>query len=385
MTHVLFLPKWYPNEYDWFDGNFIENHAHAIKKIALVSVIFVHSEETDQHRFRIEEKENDGILEIRVFYKKPHSGIAFFDKIRSFFRFRKAQQLGYSHLLEKRTKPDLCHVHVLSRPALLALDLKSKFNIPFIITEHWSGYLPVNGAYAGFLKKRFTEYIVSKASYIHTVSTQLKEAMQKHRLKGKYVVIPNVVDENLFIPQQGQHDKIEIIYVGNLLQRPKKIFDIIKAMQKLKAAGIDFHLSIYGEGKDEAEAIQLSQSLRLEAEISFCGTENRAGIAQAMAQSDFLILFSEFENQPCVISEAQACGLPLILPNLPGIAELMNEELGILVPTGDREAFENALIEMAQNYTDYAKEKIRAYALKTFSEESIAQQFDSLYQKVLKA
>ena len=38
--------------------------------------------------------------------------------------------------------PEIVHVHVAMKAGLLALWLKSKFNIPFVVTEHWSGYRP---------------------------------------------------------------------------------------------------------------------------------------------------------------------------------------------------------------------------------------------------
>lgn len=385
MMHVLFLPKWYPNEYDPFDGNFIENHAHAIKLKAKVSVIFVHSEKATNSKYRILNTDNRGIDEIRVFYQKPNSGLAFLDKILGFLRFKKAQQLGYAELIKQHKQPDLVHIHVLSRPAMLALSLKRKFKIPFVITEHWSGYLKSNGRYQGFLKKRFTEYIVKNASGVHTVSTQLKNAMLSHKLLNEYMVIPNVVDTDLFKPRVKENKIPEIIFVGNLLQSPKKIFDIIKGMNSLKEKGKVFHLSIYGEGVDEVASKKLASDLGLNNCIDFKGTLDREGIGKAMALSDFLVLFSEFENQPCVIAEAHASGIPIIVPDLGGIAELMKPELGILVQTGNQQHFEQALAQMLDNFANYDSNYIRVFGVKQFGEIEIAIQFNQFYQKALQA
>lgn len=385
MIDVLFLPKWYPNEYDLFDGNFIENHAHAIKQKANISVLFVHSEENTASKYRIIKNNNQGIEEVRVFFQKPQSGIPIFNKIISFFRYKKAQQLGYQELYSKNKQPDLVHIHVLSRPALLALRLKSKYKIPFVITEHWSGYLKSNGQYQGFLKKCFTEHVVKQSSGVHTVSTQLKEAMLSHQLKNQYTVIPNVVDTNLFKPLPKENKIPEIIFVGNLLQRPKKVFDIIKGMKSLKEKGMTFHLSIYGEGVDEQKAKSLVSELDLDNQISFKGTTDRKGVGEAMALSDFLILFSEFENQPCVIAEAHASGIPIIVPDLEGISERMNPELGILVQTGNQKSFEQALEKMLNTYSEYDTNYIRVYGVKQFGEDEIAKQFHIFYQKALQA
>ena len=60
----------------------------------------------------------------------------------------------------KNGQPDMCHVHVLSRTAVLALYLKTLHQIPYLITEHWSRYFPQNvkkGSYKGFFRKIFTK------------------------------------------------------------------------------------------------------------------------------------------------------------------------------------------------------------------------------------
>ena len=38
--------------------------------------------------------------------------------------------------------PDLVHVQVALKAGLIALYLKWKYRIPYVLTEHWSGYYP---------------------------------------------------------------------------------------------------------------------------------------------------------------------------------------------------------------------------------------------------
>ena len=345
---VLFLPKWYPHEFDWFDGNFIENHAHAIKAKAKLAVLFVHSDANLKEGYRIEERENKGIYEIRIFYPKPKSALAWLNKLMGGLAYAKAQRFGYQKLVENGWHFDLCHVHVLSRSAYLALALKKEAAIPYGITEHWSGYLKERNEYHGFLKKQFTKRVVKKASFVSTVSTYLKTSMQAHGLKNHYQVIPNVVDEQLFKIGERNEAVTEVLFVGNLLQRPKKVLDILKVFSALHQAGEKFVLQLYGEGKDEAACRNFIEQEQLSAILQLKGTAGREQIGKIMGRAAFLVLFSEFENQPCVISEAQAAGIPVVVPDLPGIKEFMREEIGLLYPSGDREAFQTACQEMLQ-------------------------------------
>ena len=43
--------------------------------------------------------------------------------------------------------PDVVQLNVIQKQGLLALYLKRRYHIPYIIVEHWSGYLPENGQF----------------------------------------------------------------------------------------------------------------------------------------------------------------------------------------------------------------------------------------------
>ena len=46
--------------------------------------------------------------------------------------------------------PDVVQLNVIQKQGVLALWLKKHFGIPFVVIEHWSGYLPENGQFARF-------------------------------------------------------------------------------------------------------------------------------------------------------------------------------------------------------------------------------------------
>lgn len=383
--HLLFLPKWYPNRIDPFDGNFVENHAHAISKYANVTVLFVHSDEKASKTYEIEQKNNGLLNEVRCYFKKPKCSIGWINKLLTAFRYIKAQQLAYNYIKNKKlSKFDLLHIHVLSRTAIFALWLKNQLKIPLGITEHWSGYLPESNQYKGKLKKWITKKAVKSASFVSCVSPYLRDSMINHDLHNNYKIVPNVVDCELFKPiDRLPTSKIQILFVGNLLQSPKRILDIINVFAKISQRRKDFILSIYGEGKDEAACKELILQHKLGDIVKLKGTRSRAEIAQIMAKSDFLFLYSEFENQPCVINEAQACGIPVVVPDIPGILAFMEDELGVVFPRLNQAAFEEAILQVMDNYNRYNSKNIRNFALENFSEEVIGQQFVSLYKAAL--
>jgi len=379
--NILFLPKWYPNSYELYDGNFIENYAHAIKRIANITVIFVHSENSTGDKYRLEVIDNQGIKEIRIFFRKSNAAFAPLAKIVNAIRYRKAQKLAYQKVSNE--KFDLAHVHVLSRSGYLAHRLFKKQGLPFVISEHWSGYHPEVGAYRGALKKYFTQMLVRSSASIHVVSSKLKNSMIRHQLEGDYTIIPNVVDEQLFSPKTSSKSGKKLLFVGNLIQEVKQIFDIIEVVAAICKKDPEVTLSIYGEGKDELNCQKQIEKLNMQNHIQLMGTRERKEIASIMADHDILILFSAYENQPCVINEALCCGIPVVAPDIEGIVEFTNNKVAKLYPCNNKEAFQSALEEMITNYADFNSQNIREFGLQNFGEMVIAESFLSFYQKAL--
>jgi glycosyltransferase involved in cell wall biosynthesis len=96
-------------------------------------------------------------------------------------------------------------------------------------------------------------------------------------------------------------------------------------------------------------------------------------VAERMKRSDCFILFSNDENQPCVIAESFASGLLVISTNVGGVSEFLPENFGILLDFPN----ENLLDEHHRN-------ALQSYAERTFSVEKIGEQYSEIYADILK-
>ncbi len=92
-----------------------------------------------------------------------------------------------------------------------------------------------------------------------------------------------------------------------------------------------------------------------------------------------MILFSHYENMPVVINEAFACGIPVVSSSVGGIPEYIKEETGILVEPGNENDFLEKIIHMMDHFSAYDKNRIRKFAVESFSKEAIARQLIDLY------
>ena len=381
--NILFLPKWYPSKFEPFDGNFIENHAIAVSKKCNLGVIFIHSDHEITTNFSLTKIEKHGFPEYHVYYKRPTFGVGFLNQAISFFRYRKAQLIGYNAYLKDIGKPDLCHVHINGKSALLANFLKTTEKIPFLITEHWSGYTKESGAFKGYFRKKFYQYTAKQSSGITCVSSYLKEAITSHNIAAEFSIIPNVVDTDLFqITPEKSNQPIRIVHISNLSKTPKNIHLIVEALNHVGSKRNDFEIDIIGTGPDEQFMIDELEKGSMKNRYTFHGEIELSNVANILTNADFLLLYSQFETQSVVMIEAFACGVPVLVSGVGGIPEYMSEERGILVQPNSTKELEKGLVKMLDGYKKFNQQKLRQYAIQNFGVKQIQEQFISLYHKI---
>jgi glycosyltransferase involved in cell wall biosynthesis len=203
-------------------------------------------------------------------------------------------------------------------------------------------------------------------------------------IEGNYRVIPNVVDTSIFNLTQADTSVVRFLHVSSLIDKHKNISGILRSWKIASDSNSSIHLSLGGDGPIEIwkhEAIKLG--IRPES-IDFFGELSWQGIAQKMQESHALLMFSNYENLPCVIVEALACGLPVISTRVGGISEHISAENGILIEAGDEIGLTKAIQELANSINRYDKQALRNYAVNHFSNEAIAKAFNEIYTLTLR-
>ncbi|MGN0032505.1 MAG: glycosyltransferase [Candidatus Limimorpha sp.] len=369
--HIIFIARWYPNRYDPMLGLFVQRHAEAAALYNDISVIYAHSDDNISVKYDICQDKINGIDTVKIYFKKHKS------KIISLIRYFRACQLGFKRL----RKPDIIHVNILTRCGIIALWRKITKGTPYIITEHWSRYLPGND-FSGIIRKRITKTVVKNASAVTTVTELLAKAMQSHGLRNSnYTVVPNVVDTDTFKPEPHHNTIPKIIHISCFENKSKNITSLIDALQILEKENIRFRCILIGDGIDFQYIKDYSKKIRDRESIVFTGILEGETIANELASGDFLVLSSNYETQGVVILEAFACGIPVVATKVGGIPEIVNDSNGILVSPNAPEELAQAIKTMIVRHKDYNPLALRENIEKVYSPSRIGEAFASIYNE----
>jgi len=380
--HILFLASWYPNPEQPVLGNFIQRHARAAAMTNTVSVATAFSYNGNE---TVEYSSADNVHEFLARFPKTE-GKGIISSVKKLRRYRKALREAVAAAVENNGKPDLIHVHVAWPVALAADSIIREFNVPVILSEHWSGYLPEDGNYSGMLLKHYTSSLFSKAKIATVVSERMQHAMVKHGLHANFKRLPNAVDSNVFrFKSQSTDNKLRWLHVSMLVDREKNIRGLLRAFAE-HCKEHDASLTIVGEGNEKAELMQFADSIGLNNKVQFTGLKSPDEIAALMNMYSALVMFSNFEGMPVTIIEAKCCGLPVVATNTGAIPEMLNHTTDQLVPVKDEQKLSQAMNEFAtkaNSITKHDKLNISNAALSVYSYEAINTQLDLLYTEVL--
>ena len=378
---ILWLCSWYPNKIEPFNGDFIQRHARAASLYDDIYVIHVAAD-----AFKTASKDEkvinkaEGLIEHFVYYKR---GFAFLGKIISYYRWFIVFRKAIRFYLKENGKPDLVHVHIPVKAGLLALWMKKKYKVPYVLTEHWGIYNNVevnNYENKSTLFKNYTKKIINGAARFISVSSYLAEGVNRLVMKKKYTVIPNTVDTSLFYFNEKHSSTFRFIHVSNMVP-VKNTEGILKAFKLLLQQKNNASLIMVGDTDPAIRKFANELGISV-TNISFLGEVSYKQVAEELKQSQCLVLFSNIENSPCVICEALCCGLPVIATNVGGIPELVDAENSILVELGNERNLANAMQKMMESYSGYDGKKIAEDATNKFSYSVIGKKIDTVYREV---
>jgi glycosyltransferase involved in cell wall biosynthesis len=347
-----------------------------------MSVLFVVPLEGLRELHEQELDDRDGAWELRCYYRPDRSAFAPRRKLLNYLRYRKATLLGLERLVRERGRPDLVHVHILLRPALLAMQLKRRFGTPYVVSEQSSEYL--DGRYAGKGRgsKHLHRRVFGQAAAVTAVSAWLGDGLVKHGLCAHYDVVPNVVP-GLDRPLPTRGPARAFMVVADLVDRTKNVSGVLRALAKVRQQVPGVGLDVIGDGPDRRMLEDLVAALGLQGAVRFHGRVANAQVLRLMAGTGSVIVNSNVETFSVVTGEALASGKPVIATRCGGPTAFITPANGILVDVGSDEQLAAAMHQLTQHHERYEPAAVRASVSDRFSPEAVGGAFLRIYEKVL--
>lgn len=147
----------------------------------------------------------------------------------------------------KKKKYDICHCHFIIPTGLVALWVKNKFKLDYILTVHGSdvpGYNTDRFQFEHNFTKPFLKMICKNAKIITSPSIYLKNLLLNNIDKYEVEHIPNGIDLDSFKLDLSKPKKDLILSTGRLFKR-KGFHTLIKAVYDIE---LPFVVHIVGDG-----------------------------------------------------------------------------------------------------------------------------------------
>jgi len=250
----------------------------------------------------------------------------------------------------KNFEPDIVHSHHAFTPIpLFALRAAKNLNLPTILTNHSAYFYEYNYilktlGYIGFPFKTFIE----KSDAIISVSKISANFIQQFAPRKRILIIPNGVDVNHFRPIHKKDDDSEfvILFVSRIVRR-KGLHLLVESLRYLKKDIPNIKLVIVGEGTFEEYIRRRVYDLDLKKNVKFMGKIKDKELPAVYNNADLFVLPSLYgESFGIVVLEAMASGVPVIVSNIGGLKEIVNNLVdGILLEKNDpKEIYEKIMI-----------------------------------------
>ncbi|MDE7177939.1 MAG: glycosyltransferase [Lachnospiraceae bacterium] len=291
-------------------------------------------------------------------------------KIKYLLQFIKVNKLV------KEIKPDIVNVHyATSYGTVVALSGIKKY-----VLSVWGSDI-YQFPQKSIFHKMMLKYSLRKATYLFSTSNAMAKEGRKYTNKP-FEITPFGVDMDLFSPKKRNREEDGNFVVGTIKTlAPKYGIDyLLKAVSIVRHENLNIpiQLRIAGKGLCEDEYKQLADQLEIADITTWLGFVSQEQAAQEWSNMDLAIIYSSAEAFGVSAVEAQACEVPVIISDVPGLMEAT--ALGcssMVVPRMNERALADAILVM---YNDEQKRSMFGKNGRKYVKEKY--EFDFCFRKI---
>jgi len=212
-----------------------------------------------------------------------------------------------------------------------------------------------------------------------------QELCRKGFIEDNIHFVYNAVDQAAYRVENVKKPSQPVIgYLGRI-KKYKSVNHLIYAFQKVKQEIPEASLLIIGDGDFLPDLKNLVSKLKLEGSVTFTGATYHQQKIDYLNQMWLMVNPSPKEGWGLTVIEGNACGIPVIAADSPGLRDsVVDGETGLLYPYGNHERLAELIIKLIseKNLRNSLSTQCIRWAQK-FNWENSAQDMLQLIEKVL--
>lgn len=243
-------------------------------------------------------------------------------------------------------QPDIVHAHyATSYGAMAALACKRPYFLSVWGSDVYD--FPQKSP----LHRLFLKWCLKRATWIMSTSNAMAQETRRYTAK-EIDITPFGVDTELFSPAREKSVRSEFV-VGTVKGLAAK-YGIATILRGSRAAlelepDMPLRIRIAGTGPEGDHLRQLCHDLGLAERTDWLGFVEPEYVPDVWRSFDVALIPSELESESFGVSavEAQACAIPVVISDIPGLMEATDPgKSSIVIPRGDYHALGRTIVEL---------------------------------------
>lgn len=273
-----------------------------------------------------------------------------------------------------------------------------RLNVPYVLTLHgmlddWS--MTQRGLKKRLYMRLWGRKFLAAAAYVHCTAEVERSQSARWFENPRAIVLPYIVElsafEHLPGPELGlqcfppdRRAGSKLLFLSRLHEQ-KGIDILIRAVARLRDAGLDFTLVIAGTGETSyvREMHALVAQLNLRDRVIFVGLITGQQKLSLFQAADLFVLPTRHENFGLVLTEAMACGTPVLTSTGTDIWRELETAGGTIAPRNTPPDVADAMRDLLTKPREVLAEmgkRGRAWVFETLAVEPLLARYEALYR-----
>ncbi|MCU0329769.1 MAG: glycosyltransferase family 4 protein [Candidatus Kapabacteria bacterium] len=210
----------------------------------------------------------------------------------------------------------------------------------------------LSGHYVSYFERQIGKVYRSTPIIVVSESTR-KEAIERGIPAENISIVYNGIDPHSFPMTVGTKEHVPTVTYFGRLKRYKSVHHLIQAFAIVRERIPSARLRILGTGDDRSHLENLVHSLGMNDAVVFHGYVSRDDKVRLLSSSHVVVNTSVKEGWGITNLEANACGTPVVVSDVPGLRDSVRQgDSGLMYPYGDIQALAAAVTHILADEAD---------------------------------